>query len=73
MKKTTAKKLLLSTERVRNLNASDLRGARGGVCPVTGGSGGDPGCGATDPAPPPGGCTITGHTTIRCINSNLSN
>jgi hypothetical protein len=51
MKKTKdAKRLLFSSERIRDLRPEELRGARGGVCTVsnvgepTGGGGGGGGC-----------------------------
>lgn len=75
MKKTAsaAKKLLFSSERVRNLDGEAMRTVRGGLMV---------GCGAsavvceynTTANPPPPittgfGCTIGGVTTIRCIDT----
>lgn len=76
MKKTAsaAKKLLVSTERVRSLDAAAMRTVKGGALVA---------CGATAVAcqngtyvPPPQGpvttgfgCTIGGVTTVRCIGT----
>ena len=63
-KAAAAKKLLLSTERVRDLRPDQLATTKGGMMCA--------GCSASyqqAPPPPPGGCTVGGFTTIRCISS----
>lgn len=69
MKKlSSAKRLLLSTERVRDLLPDQMRFARGGLSGTDGG--GDT---IADPPPDPtgggAGCPVA-NSKIRCLNSN---
>ena len=67
MKRKKTKKLLLSTERVRDLRPGQMKRAAGGLCAGTYDTGGDTGGGGTDPA---GGTDPDTYTIpTRCANS----